>query len=156
MSFTENIIDYQAEDRGRHFQKASKLKRFFNSIIDTLLLYSSVILLILSTVSDSSNRGGLESRELVIVLLPWLLLVGFPGYYIFCEYNFGKTLGKYLTKTKVVALDGSKPTFQKVLIRTLCRLIPYEAISFLFYESGLHDRISKTMVVEDTPDNWHY
>ena len=64
------------------------------------------------------------------------------------EVIFQKTLSKFITKTKVVRLDGSKPTKSNILIRTFCRLIPFEIFSFLFPKKGcFHDRLSNTMVV---------
>jgi type II secretory pathway pseudopilin PulG len=52
----------------------------------------------------------------------------------------------------VVNLDGTKPSFLRIVGRSLCRDIPFEVLSFLFgeYPYGWHDRISKTMVVPVT------
>lgn len=43
----------------------------------------------------------------------------------------GKTIGKYITKTIVVMEDGSKPKASDIVLRSLCRLIPFDAFSFL-------------------------
>ena len=72
-------------------------------------------------------------------------------YFAVMEFSFGKTLGKMITKTKVVMADGSKPTFGTIFIRTLCRHIPFEPFSFLGGPVGWHDSISKTRVVSDKP-----
>ena len=74
-----------------------------------------------------------------------------PGYWILSEYFFGKTPAKFLTKTKVVTKFGTKPSFWTIVGRTLCRLIPFEAFSFLGSRPvGWHDSISGTLVVNDT------
>jgi len=70
-------------------------------------------------------------------------------YYIFTEYFTGKTLGKLMTGTKVVLEDGSKPLFSTLFIRTLVRLIPFEAFSFLNKDvRGWHDKWSRTRVIK--------
>lgn len=48
--------------------------------------------------------------------------------------------------TKVVMLNGSKPTTAVLFRRNLYRLIPLDVFSFLFGK-GFHDTISKTRVV---------
>jgi hypothetical protein len=45
-----------------------------------------------------------------------------------------------------VTLDGSKPGLRTILLRTLCRFIPFEPFSF-FGERGWHDGLSDTLVV---------
>ena len=69
-------------------------------------------------------------------------------YYLFFEGVFGKTIGKMITKTKVISINGDAPDFSDIIGRTLCRFIPFEAFSYLG-ESGIgwHDSISKTLVV---------
>ena len=60
----------------------------------------------------------------------------------------GRTLGKLITGTIVVNENGKKPDFGTVFKRSLCRLIPFNAISFLFNPGlGWHDSISDTYVV---------
>ena len=62
----------------------------------------------------------------------------------------GKTPAKYFTNTKVVNQDGEKPSWTRILLRSLCRFIPLDQISFLFdFKSGWHDTLSKTIVVEE-------
>jgi uncharacterized RDD family membrane protein YckC len=69
-------------------------------------------------------------------------------YYIVMEGTLGRTVGKYLTNSTVVDEDGYKPSFVKILIRSICRLIPLEALSFLVSDAvGWHDKLSKTRVV---------
>ena len=82
--------------------------------------------------------------------LGYLLLFGsYLGYYIFMEIKFQKTVGKFITKTKVVKTDGSKPENADIIIRTLCRLIPFDRLSFLFVKNGIHDFLSTTKVIKD-------
>ena len=49
------------------------------------------------------------------------LALFFVIYYI--EHKYQKTLGKIITKTKVVNLEGEKPELGDIISRTFCRLI---------------------------------
>lgn len=70
-------------------------------------------------------------------------------YFTCFEYYSGRTIAKYITKTKVVTENGEKPKLKTVLIRSACRFIPFEQLSFFSStKSGLHDVLSKTMVVD--------
>jgi uncharacterized RDD family membrane protein YckC len=69
------------------------------------------------------------------------------AYYCLLEGLTGRTIGKWITGTRVVGLEGERATFGGIVVRTLARLIPFEGISFLFSESGWHDRLSRTRVV---------
>jgi hypothetical protein len=64
------------------------------------------------------------------------------------EALFGRTLGKLVTRTRVVSESGAPATFWQLLMRTLYRLMPFEGFSFLATRRpGWHDRWSKTRVV---------
>jgi uncharacterized RDD family membrane protein YckC len=70
-------------------------------------------------------------------------------YYGLFETVSMRTFGKYITNTMVVNRDGTSPDSMRIFLRTLCRLIPLEAISFLGRPPiGLHDNLSKTLVVD--------
>jgi len=58
----------------------------------------------------------------------------------------GRSIGKFITGTQVVTLEGETPTANVFLKRSFCRIIPFEAFSF-FGENGWHDSIPKTAVV---------
>jgi len=69
--------------------------------------------------------------------------------YLVCMEYFtkGRTIGKYITGTKVMSLDGNKPTFQDYLIRNIIRFVPFEPFSF-FGNNGWHDSWSNTRVIK--------
>lgn len=61
----------------------------------------------------------------------------------------GRSIGKYITKTKVVDINGNVPTVGSLMKRSFSRLIPFEIFSFLGEEGrGWHDSISDTYVVD--------
>jgi len=121
---------------------ADKVTRFGNYLIDVLIFVALFMLhaLIIETVFNTT-----PDPESPLLSIYYLILLF--GYYFVFEYFFGKTPGKFLTKTKVVDMNGEWPGGKKLLIRTLCRFIPFDNFSFLFASVGWHDSISGTMVV---------
>ena len=70
-------------------------------------------------------------------------------YYFIFESVSHRTLGKYVTNTKVVMQNGDEPSPRAILLRSLCRLIPFDAFSFLGRDGkGWHDSLSNTYVVD--------
>ncbi len=131
---------------------ANKLKRLLNFILD----YVGIILFLAITFFIIAMMGGEEILHIKDHPMgTWLVrLLGLSGmliYYTACEYFFkGKTLGKILTNTKVVTIDGEIPTFKTILKRSFARFIPFEIFSFFWSKNGgWHDVFSKTIVVED-------
>lgn len=127
---------------------ASRWKRFGNYLVDLVAqwIISFVVTLTITlqtTAAGSSFNAG--SFGFSILMSMGILF----AYYVVCESLFSRTLGKLITGTKVVNLDGSKPSPERILIRTLCRLIPFEPLSFFRggYPRGWHDQFSGTTVV---------
>lgn len=121
--------------------EASKKIRLFNFLIDLLALLGLMALGIQLKLSTTT------SYPIDIVMI--FLLIG--GYHLLMEYFFGKTIGKYITKTKVVDLNGNNISFRTAFIRTLCRRIPFNTLSLLMGADARawHDALSGTKVIED-------
>ena len=69
-------------------------------------------------------------------------------YYTFCEKLFkGYTLGKLLTGTKAIRNDGEELTFRNCILRSLSRIVPFEAFS-AFGGHPWHDTWTNTRVVK--------
>ena len=123
---------------------ASRKKRFLNYLVDVvaflLLSFAAGFLLAITGNADVAT-DTIYSRLISVAIL--------CSYYFVFEASSGKTLGKVITKTRVVDEQGEKPTPTNILGRTLCRLIPFDALSFLGSGLGWHDSISKTYVVND-------
>lgn len=91
-----------------------------------------------------------SSYTIIVTYNRLISFISFFLYYFIFESVSGKTLGKIITKTKIVDSETkSKPSFSKVLIRTLARFIPLEALYILINEKKLtlHDLLSKTTVI---------
>ena len=130
---------------------ASKLKRLLNLIFD----YIGIVFSLAIALFFIAWMGGEEI--LMIGKGPngnfWVRILGLSTmliYYTICEYFFkGKTLGKMLTRTRTVTINGKTPTLKTIILRSLYRFIPFEFLSFFSSKSsGWHDRFSKTMVIE--------
>ncbi len=128
-------------------------KRFFNYLIDMIFFYIimftvGIILGGMAIISgDSSMVEESTSNNLLWNLIGILILL---TYYITFESFLGKTIGKMVTNTKVVTIDGSKPTVQQIIKRSFIRMIPFEFLSLLSdIPQGWHDKWSNTMVVDD-------
>ena len=140
---TSQVLDTPAIEKSA-MEYASKGARFAHYIIDTIACYLLLFLLIMA----AGMFSNILMQNGVVTLLVFLL---FPSYYVIFEHVFGKTPGKFITRTHVATESGQRPTLQNIIGRSLCRLIPFDNFSFLFSSTGWHDSISKTCVVKDTP-----
>ncbi len=153
----KETIDHIGEEtlkKRKSLEDAALGTRFINFLLDTLFYYALFFLwaffigLILGLIAPNwlnDNSHLLESPFINYIL-------GFIStfvYYVTFEYLFGQSIGKLFTNTKVVTEDGEKPDFGTIALRTCCRFIPFEPLSFFGSKpNGWHDTISKTRVVK--------
>ncbi|MEO9964806.1 MAG: RDD family protein [Reichenbachiella sp.] len=127
--------------------KASSGKRFANLIIDTIIFY--ILVFMVGVFSELLLPGSFSEGESdpFNILFPYLIMI---LYYWFMEASTGKTVGKYITRTKVVKEDGSEPTTINILGRTMCRFIPFDVFTYLGSSvRGWHDSIPNLYVIEE-------
>ena len=68
-------------------------------------------------------------------------------YYFVFESTSGQTIGKMITKTKVVSVNHSQRVgMLNIFWRTISRLIPIDVFSYLFSNRGIHDILSQTQL----------
>ncbi|CAM3334144.1 RDD family protein [Empedobacter stercoris] len=141
---------YQDYKVGEH--KANKGIRFLNFIIDyvsiilvTMLFFGMIATIIVLINPESNILYQLENinplLDRIITAIFYILLIFLSEF-----LTKGRSLGKLITGTKVVMIDGSEPTTKDYFNRNLCRLIPFDVLTFLG-ENGWHDKISNTTVV---------
>ncbi|WBV58723.1 RDD family protein [Chryseobacterium daecheongense] len=136
--------------------RASQGLRLANYIID--LIFSYILILILlgvlgityafitgNTVEEigyrMENMNPLLDR--LITLSAYLLMM-----FLTELITQGRSLGKLITGTKVVMIDGTSPGAGNYLLRNIIRGIPFvDQLSFLADKSGFHDKWSETCVV---------
>jgi uncharacterized RDD family membrane protein YckC len=129
-------------------------KRFFNYLLDLVFFYMiflgvGIVWEVMALVStDTSSMNTIWDSFFFNYIFPSMMLT---AYFTFFEYKFGKTIGKMVTNTKVVRKDGGKLTLKNAFTRSLARLIPFEAFSFIgsHLPVGLHDSLTDTLVVDD-------
>ncbi len=130
------------------YNQATLIQRFLNSILDFLAFFLICFIFFIFGYSLVTN-GLLNST--INNLISYVTVFGFPLLnYIYLEGKYGKTIGKFITKTTVIKQNGEKITFKDAFLRTLYRLIPLEFIT-IFLDDGLtfHDKLSKTFVAQD-------
>lgn len=66
------------------------------------------------------------------------------AYYFVFESTSGQTIGKMITKTKVVSVNEPNRVVLNIFWRTISRLIPIDILSYLFSSRGIHDILSQT------------
>jgi uncharacterized RDD family membrane protein YckC len=123
-------------------QIASSGRRFANFIIDAILFRIALTLLIIPFANTDFIRA--IARDPAVDWLFGLTLLFF--YYFVFETAFQRTPAKFVTGTKVVMQDGSKPSAGAIAKRTLSRFVPFEPLSG---KEGTwwHDRWTDTRVV---------
>jgi len=100
---------------------AGKTLRLTNFLLDTAAYFAFLIpcLLIFKNIIAVEN-------------VKWLSFILYFSYYFLFEYFIGQTLGKMLTKSRVVSTTANNSYFFiKIFIRTLTRLTPFDVFSYL-------------------------
>jgi uncharacterized RDD family membrane protein YckC len=136
------------------YNKATKWQRFANYFIDKIIINIFFALIGIVAVFTDEILGIYYFSEFIdqigeIGRLADIVLTAFV-YFLYCflmEYfTGGRTIGKYITGTKVIMTDGQVPTLQDYFLRNLYRLVPFDTLSFLG-ENGWHDSWSDTRVI---------
>ena len=128
-------------------------QRFANYIIDyiiQIIIVVGISFVIAFVAILTGNESIIERIEAINQIEKYALgAVIVLVYYNFFEIFFARTIGKFITNTVVVNEIGEKPSVNEIMIRSVCRIIPFEQFSFLFIPNkGWHDMISKTYVVK--------
>lgn len=138
------------------YQEASTGQRFLNFLIDNLLmrfglsyLTGTVVGMFLGLVApEFIQKIAYDAESFDLILLGVIIAYfNYIVYYTFCEKVFrGYTLGKLITGTRAIREDGQELTFKDALLRSLSRIVPFEALSGFGYP--WHDQWTKTMVIK--------
>lgn len=144
---------------GLVYPRASQGKRLLNYLLD--LTFAGLLVIALVTAigmlaPPAPGNVAFGQAEESSPLEIFAFYFGLLAYYLGSEHCYGRTLGKMITRTKVLALDNKRASFLQILGRCFCQLIPFNAFSFLGVTAcGWHDTIPKTKVVDtsETPVN---
>lgn len=148
-----------ADELHQYFQytQASQGQRFLNWLIDNLFMRFALTVLtgrlvgemIVRFFPDFAYRIAYEENTIDVFLVNYLFgFFNYLIYYTICEKAFrGYTLGKLVTGTRAICDNGQELTFKHAILRSLCRLVPFEAFSG-FADRPWHDSWTKTSVVK--------
>ena len=137
------------------YPTATKGKRFANFVIDHLCYYlfaflsgAGLMLLAFFLEIDGLANWLETDTPLADFLYGYGLLF---VYYALSEYIMdGRTVGKLITGTRAVNLDGGTITPRQAAVRSLVRLVPFEPFSYLSHRlRGWHDQWSDTTVIDE-------
>ena len=130
--------------------KASQGLRFANYLIDLGIFYGLIMAFFFvmalfsqdpdALIDDLDNANPLLDRVLT--------LIGYALYMFVIEILLkGRSIGKFITVTRVVTIDGNQPTMGDLFTRNISRAVPFDQLSFLG-NNGWHDKWSDTRVVK--------
>lgn len=128
---------------------ASVGKRVLGAIIDIIIL---IIIMIIFSLLFGTSRGfsfGVSGFAALIMYLIWF------AYYVVLEATTGKTIGKYIVKTKVVNASGEQISWGASIVRNILRIIDglfFYLVGFIIAlvskeNQRLGDMAAKTYVV---------
>jgi len=150
--FEQPTVDILSPEEFR--PRADAGKRFLNYVIDLLLFY--VLFFTVGVVIALLSPSALESLESAetpgFVLVDRLLtLVLYALYMSVIEALFkGRSLGKLVTGTRAVNLDGSRISTGTAFARGFSRAVPFCVFSAFGSPSNpWQDKWTDTMVVEE-------
>ena len=159
MENTEVIqLDLITDEIDPYFQysHATQRQRLLNLIIDNVLMrltltYGTGLVvgkILMAIFPELMFRIFNENGKIGLYVLAFLIvIINYLVYYTLCEKLFrGQTIGKLFTGTKAIRNDGEELTFKDALLRSLCRLIPFEVFSG--FGVPWHDSLTNTMVVK--------
>lgn len=133
--------------------RATTGQRFANYLIDVILFYAlffivGIVLAIVSpsTIEDLDNQSaGFNLLDRLISLIFYALYMGIV------EAVFkGKSLGKLITGTRAVNMDGTKISFATAFARGASRAVPFCVFSaFGTPCNPWQDKWTNTMVIDE-------
>lgn len=100
---------------------------------------------------DEGDNGFGSLSQRLISLIAYAVIMGLV------EGIFrGKSIGKFITKTKAVNEDGSYISFGKAFARGFVRAVPFEALSAFGNPSyPWHDKWTHTYVIDEKETRRH-
>ncbi|MFK7972690.1 MAG: RDD family protein [Bacteroidia bacterium] len=138
------------EDFLDSYTLADKGQRFVNYLIDYIVLAvaSNGLEFVLNQII---MEVPFDSSVLLAVYSFFIVILVNIFYYAAMEMNTGKTIGKMVSRTRVVNKDGGPISWGQALGRSASRLVPFEQLSIFFSNENLcwHDTWTNTRVIRD-------
>lgn len=137
------------EDGNLTFDDVAKFSRFLNRLFDAIIIVF-IFYLCIQFASKFSLRFERTNEFFIFAESRFYVPITILGifYYLISETVFNTTIGKTIMGNMVVNSIAEKPSIIQRIGRTFARIIPFDALSYLFGERGWHDRIANTYVVK--------
>lgn len=150
-----SLLDDVIQREEMRLIRATSGQRITNYVIDMII--NTVITMFVFGMLLIVFLGEDAASELNPVVDHIISAIATAIIYFITEISLhGKTLGKYVTKTRVVTTTGDTPTANQYLGRSFARAVPFDAFSFLNDNaSGWHDKWSDTMVIDEKLSVWN-
>ena len=146
MSQKNEILDDDIISKdSRTFENASIIRRYCIGFIDVIVMF--IIFGITTDIFLPVANIKMDYQNTVVITMYFVIIL----YYFVFEYFFkGRTVGKFIMKTKVINKIGNPPTLKQVFIRIVARYMPFEYLTILTRKDriALHDSASGTRVIK--------
>lgn len=146
---SENLLQ-DIEQEYTSQQDATVELRFVNYIIDLLSFYAIIITLIILITLTAYGPRVFQVLERMSDISDFVLLHVLYGFYmLIVEGVFkGKTLGKLITRTRVIHERNAAFSWRDALRRGVMRMIPLEYVTGCV-GSPFHDQWTETRVIKE-------
>lgn len=145
----EHLLD----DISVYLEQANSNLRFVNLLIDQVILYLLWRFILGRILGTLLVYSGLYTEDRTLFLLEGSVFIIIIDVLIFAAQEAwmgGKTIGKFITGTRAVNNDGTSITFKTALLRSLSRMVPFEAFSALSSPCyPWHDKWTNTLVINE-------
>lgn len=128
---------------------ASNQKRLTNYLIDAACFFVVMILILIGIIFVQPDLFDQLTADTFLSRIIFIFLYStFIG--IVEGLGKGKTLGKIITRTRAVNIDGTSISFNTAFFRGMCRAVPFNAFSGLGMPcKPWHDRWTNTLVIDE-------
>lgn len=137
-------------------EKATTGARFVNYLLDAIFLgifrfvlndfFTFTLLSRLVSFNYFGESRFLYSIAVFLYSLLWSSLFKIVYYTVMEGSTQGRTLGKFITGTKAVSIDGTAITWKDAFLRSLSRIVPFEPFSG--FGTPWHDTWTNTQVIK--------
>lgn len=145
---SEDILDF-----GPHYERANAGKRFLNYLIDMIAFYGiAIAFLIVVELLSPSAADNLANDDAGFDIIDRLAFMAVYAIYMSVVEAVlkGKSLGKYITQTRALNLDGSSISTKTAFTRGFSRAVPFCVFSAFGTPCiPWQDRWTDTMVVDE-------
>lgn len=160
----DELLEIENQKEEKQVVVAPRRKRFYAYLIDIIPI-TIIVSILFSNFGEAasnyfSNTGNIQTRIEFLMERNKVRIISFLIWVIYCiimdASSFYGSFGKYLVGIKVIDEYGERLTIQRSFIRNSTKIISQAVLSLGFVwilfdkkRQGWHDKIAKTLVVED-------